>query len=60
MAALMKLIPTWHILFGSDYPFVPIASTVGDLSGLGLAAADLQGIERGNAQILLPRWRGKP
>lgn len=58
MAALMKLVPTTHILFGSDYPFVPMPATIGGLGGLGLRSTDLQAIERGNAQELLPRWGG--
>jgi len=54
MAALLKLVPTAHILFGSDYPFVPIPVTTDGLGRLGLAREDLQAIESGNAQILLP------
>ena len=48
-----------RFLFGSDYPFVPIPQTTVGLTKLGIAAADLQAIERGNAQALLPRWKGK-
>jgi predicted TIM-barrel fold metal-dependent hydrolase len=57
MGALRSIVPTSHILFGSDYPFVPIPTTVGGLGALVMAPADLQAIERGNAQALLPRWR---
>jgi predicted TIM-barrel fold metal-dependent hydrolase len=55
MAALMKLIPTSQILFGSDYPFVRIAEGAGGMAQVGLSAADLQAIGRDNARALLPR-----
>jgi predicted TIM-barrel fold metal-dependent hydrolase len=57
MAALMKLLDTTHILFGSDYPAVPVAYTLKGLTNLGLPAADLQAILRDNAMTLLPRLR---
>jgi 6-methylsalicylate decarboxylase len=57
MSALMNLVPSNQILFGSDYPFLPIPATVGGLRSLGLTGTDLEAIERGNAQELLPRWR---
>ena len=55
MAALMKLVDTSHILFGSDYPAVPVAYTAEGLTRLRLSAADLQAIRRDNAMRLLPR-----
>jgi 6-methylsalicylate decarboxylase len=58
MAALMKLVPTSQILFGSDYPFVPIGATAGGMTRLGVSAADLQLIGRDNALALLPRLKG--
>jgi predicted TIM-barrel fold metal-dependent hydrolase len=57
MAALMKLVDTSHILFGSDYPAVPVAYTLQGLTNLGLPAADLQAVLRDNAMTLLPRLR---
>jgi predicted TIM-barrel fold metal-dependent hydrolase len=45
------------ILFGTDYPAVPIGDTVEDLTRLGLPAADLQAIGRDNALTLLPRFK---
>ncbi len=53
----MKLVPTSQILFGSDYPFVPIAVTAGGMTQLGLSAADLQVIGRDNSIALLPRFK---
>jgi predicted TIM-barrel fold metal-dependent hydrolase len=54
---LRAIVPTSHILFGGDYPFVPISATAVGLGKLGLAASDLQAIERDNALRLLPRLR---
>ena len=57
MAALSKLVPTSQILFGSDYPYWPIAWDLEALLGLGLAPIDLAAIERENALRLFPRYR---
>ena len=57
MAALMKLVPTSQIMFGSDYPFVPIAVTAGGMTHLGLSTNDLQMIGRDNTLALLPRLK---
>jgi 6-methylsalicylate decarboxylase len=54
MAALMKLAPTSQITFGSDYPYFPV-SQIETIRKMGLAAADLQAIESGNATRLVPR-----
>ena len=54
MAALMKLVPTSQIMFGSDYPFVPITVTADGMTHLGLSAADLKTIGSDNAIALLP------
>jgi predicted TIM-barrel fold metal-dependent hydrolase len=57
MAALMKLVPMSQILFGGDYPFVPIAEAADGMTHLGLSAADLRAIGRDNALALLPRLK---
>lgn len=57
MSALMNLVPTSQIMFGSDYPFVPIGVTANGMTNLGLSPADLQGIGRDNAVALLPRLK---
>jgi predicted TIM-barrel fold metal-dependent hydrolase len=57
MAALMKLVATSQITFGSDYPYFPV-SQIEAIRAMGLAAADLQAIESGNAMRLAPRLAG--
>jgi len=57
MSALMNLVPTSQILFGSDSPFVPTAVTADGLTSLGLSTKDLEAIRRGNALRLFPRLK---
>ena len=53
MAALMKLVPTTQITFGSDYPYFPL-NQIETLRKMGLALDDLRAIESGNAARLIP------
>lgn len=55
MAALTNLVPTSQIMFGTDYPFVPIDITAGGMKTLKLSAQELRAIGRDNALALLPR-----
>jgi predicted TIM-barrel fold metal-dependent hydrolase len=55
MAALLKLVPASQVVFGSDYPYVPIAAQAESLRKLGLANSEVQAIESGNAIRLMPR-----
>jgi len=55
MAALMNLVPTSQMLFGSDFPYVPAAVTANGLDHSGLSSADLQAVNRENAMRLFPR-----
>ncbi len=51
-SALLKLVDTNQVLFGSDYPFAPettMKATVEGLSKLGLSSEALHAIERTNA-----------
>ncbi|HVE60585.1 MAG TPA: amidohydrolase family protein [Chitinophagaceae bacterium] len=57
MSALMALVPTSQILFGSDNPFVPTDITGKGLKSLGLSNANIQAIARDNALILFPRLK---
>jgi predicted TIM-barrel fold metal-dependent hydrolase len=52
-AAVAELLGPERILFGSDYPYVPIAATAEGLRDLGLGADELDAIGRGNAVGLL-------
>jgi predicted TIM-barrel fold metal-dependent hydrolase len=57
-SALLKLVATDQVLFGSDYPFAPettMTATVKGLSNLGLSDDALHAIERTNALRLLAR-----
>jgi predicted TIM-barrel fold metal-dependent hydrolase len=56
MAALMKLVPTSQITYGTDYPFVPL-DPIAKLHGFGLSATEMQDISSGNAIRLVPRLR---
>jgi predicted TIM-barrel fold metal-dependent hydrolase len=53
MGPLMKLIPTSHILFGTDFPYRKGAENVAGLAGCGIRSGDLQSIGRQNALALL-------
>jgi predicted TIM-barrel fold metal-dependent hydrolase len=57
MAALMKLVPTSQILFGSDYPFVRIAEGAAGMNQVGLSDSELRAIGHENAEGLLPRLK---
>ena len=59
LAALSSLISPSHILFGSDYPFMPESTTGETIDGLRahFDPSDLAAVERGNALRLLPRVR---
>ncbi len=59
--SLLELAGAGHVLFGTDYPFAPestMTATVKGLIDLDLPAADLAGIERGNALKLFPHLTG--
>jgi 6-methylsalicylate decarboxylase len=56
-SALTTVAPISHVVFGTDYPFIPMRATAGGLSKLGLGAADLQSIRRDNALRLFPRLK---
>jgi predicted TIM-barrel fold metal-dependent hydrolase len=55
MAALLEFTATSQLMFGSDLPYCAIETTVCELAGLGLGAAELRAIERDNALRLMPR-----
>ena len=48
-------IPKDKVLFGTDYPYVPIDTQAAALGKLGLSSSQIQGIESGNAKNLIAR-----
>ena len=54
--ALRSLVPDSQILFGSDYPFFPLAYGTGQFARLALPPQTARAIGRGNAVKLLPQW----
>jgi predicted TIM-barrel fold metal-dependent hydrolase len=58
LGAITKIVPTSHLLFGSDYPIFNPPVTINPLDHyVGFSAADLQAINRGNAERLFPRFK---
>lgn len=56
LAALMKIAPTSHVLYGTDFPFRGGAEVNAGL-GKYFSAADLRAIDRDNALRLFPRLK---
>jgi 6-methylsalicylate decarboxylase len=57
LAALTKLVPISHILFGTDYPFATAESVAQGLGDCGFSASELHAIERDNALALFPKYK---
>jgi predicted TIM-barrel fold metal-dependent hydrolase len=55
IAALLKMVSTSQVMYGTDYPFRNGAEVNAGIAEWGFAAADLRAIERENALKLLPR-----
>ena len=58
LTALMSVVPSSQVLFGSDFPFISCAVPAGDLAKSGLGGDTVKAIERNNAASLFPRFRG--
>ena len=59
MSAIRKLVSPSHMVFGTDFPFRGIADQAQALNASGVfTAAELDGINRGNAVAMLPRLQG--
>jgi 6-methylsalicylate decarboxylase len=56
LGALLSLVPLSQVLFGTDYPYLPIPATLDGLLKYGLPSADLLAIERTNGLALFPRF----
>lgn len=55
LKALLTIIPTSQVLYGTDYPFWDGRKVTSDLVKGGLSAGDLMAIDRDNARRLFPR-----
>ena len=55
LSALMNLVPSSQIVFGSDFPFLSAEETVTDLMNSGLPAKTIDAINRDNAVRLFER-----
>jgi predicted TIM-barrel fold metal-dependent hydrolase len=56
MAALTSFAPPSQMLFGTDYPYVPMAKTVGGFDTLAYGHEVQAAIDRDNAARLFPRF----
>ena len=57
LAATRAMADPKRILFGTDFPYVPAARTVDDLSRAALRPQELRAIEHDNAIALIPRLK---
>src|SRR5262245_43990354 len=55
MAALLKLVPSTQVVYGSDYPYVPMDTQVAALRGQSLPESVVSSIESANARRLLAK-----
>jgi len=56
LGAIISLVTTSQILFGTDFPYRTAVEHSDGLRAFGLDARDIEAIERGNALKLLPRF----
>ena len=57
LLALKEFVPTSQVLFGTDFTPEPIETTVRELPNSPYSPAELQAIERDNAERLFPRFK---
>jgi predicted TIM-barrel fold metal-dependent hydrolase len=57
LAALVKLVSTSQIVFGTDFPFRTSAEHAKALVDFGFSADDLRAVDRDNVVKLLPKYR---
>ena len=55
MAALLKLVPASQVVYGSDYPYVPMDTQIAALRSQGLPEGVVSSIESANARRLLAK-----
>jgi hypothetical protein len=56
IAALLKLVPTSQITYGTDYPYFPL-DQIASLRQMGFNPDEMYAIESGNAIQLIPRLK---
>ena len=56
MAAIRELVPITQLVFGSDYPVLPLGLTADSFDKFAIADADRAAINRTNALRLFPRF----
>jgi predicted TIM-barrel fold metal-dependent hydrolase len=54
---IRKLVPSSHLLFGTDFSYFPIKHSMDQLAALKLPAGLNRMVKGANAAALLPRWR---
>jgi predicted TIM-barrel fold metal-dependent hydrolase len=55
--ALLSVVPSSQVVFGSDFPFISAGEPASDLMNSGLPADTVQAIERKNAARLFDRLK---
>ena len=55
LKALLAIIPTSQVLYGTDYPFWDGGKVSNDLAKGGFSAAERRAVDRDNALRLFPR-----
>jgi predicted TIM-barrel fold metal-dependent hydrolase len=58
MAALLKLVPSSQVVYGSDFPYVSTAPQQQQLAQIGLDMGQIDAIRSANAMRLIPRLKG--
>lgn len=56
MAAIMSVAPMQNLLFGSDFPYIPMEKTIGGMAKTVAGGEPTDLINRGNALKLFPRF----
>jgi predicted TIM-barrel fold metal-dependent hydrolase len=57
LAALMNLVPTSQIVWGSDFPYRPVAPTANGWDHYEAAPEIKRAVNRENAERLFPRFK---
>jgi len=58
LSAILSVVPSSQILFGSDFPFLSAGDTSGELAHAGLPEDTVEAINRNNAARLFERLKG--